>query len=110
MHVVFKYLYRSQRWYFRKLIATGGLFLGIDSSGKIDSSQKSIFLYDKFLSGTLRKRERARVLDEKSIPASKIEVLWAMGDSIHTRFQLGSFLVPTQFLVHTAASKIGPPL
>jgi hypothetical protein len=34
----------------------------------------------KFLSDTLRKK--ALVLDEKSIPAYKIEISWEMGDSI----------------------------
>jgi hypothetical protein len=42
----------------------------------------------QFLCDTLRKKEKAQVLDEKSIRASKIEVLWA------TLF-LGSYLAPT---------------
>jgi hypothetical protein len=53
-------------------------------------------------------RERTHVLDEKSIPASKIEVSWTMDDSIPhsvpTRFLLGSYLVPRPM----NASKIGP--
>jgi hypothetical protein len=73
-------LRQEQRWYFRKLMATGSLFLGIDSSGgidsvmKIDASPESIPPERKFLCGTLRNIEKAHVLDEKSIPASKIEV------------------------------------
>jgi hypothetical protein len=35
-----------------------------------------------FFSDTLRKRERAHATDDKSIPASKIEVSWAISDSI----------------------------
>jgi hypothetical protein len=55
----------------------------------------------KFLSDTLRKKEKAHVLDDKFIPASNIEVSWAMGYSfLHS--------VPTWFLAHTAASKIRP--
>ncbi len=45
-------------------MATISLSLGIDSSGEIDSACMKIFL----------ERERVHVLDEKSIPASKIEV------------------------------------
>jgi len=45
----------------------------------------------KFLSDTPIDRERARVLDEKFIPAYKNEVSWPMGDFIPhlvlTRFQ-----------------------
>jgi hypothetical protein len=44
--------------------------------------QESIPSVRKFISDPLRKRERAHVLDEKSIPASKLEVLWVMGDGI----------------------------
>jgi hypothetical protein len=48
------------------------------------------------ISDTLRKRERAHVLDEKSIPASKIDVSWAMDDSIpHSVF----YSVPTWLLL-----------
>jgi hypothetical protein len=51
------------------------------------------------ISDTLRKRERAHVLDEKSIPASKIEVSWAMDDfvphSVRTQFLPGSYSVPS---------------
>jgi len=36
----------------------------------------------KILSGTGEERERAHVLCAKSIQASKIEVSWAVGDSI----------------------------
>ncbi len=45
---------RRQRWCFRKLFSSGGLFLGIDSSGRIDSDMKLIpcrnrfFLYQNF--------------------------------------------------------------
>ncbi len=42
----------------------------------------------QFLSDTLRKKEKAQVLDEKSIRASNIEILWA------TLF-LGSYSAPT---------------
>ncbi len=42
------------------------------------------------------------VLNEKSIPASKIEVSWAMGALFQTRFLLGSY----RFLA-LAAAKIG---
>jgi hypothetical protein len=70
-------------------MGTGSLFLGIDSSRGIDSamefvsSEESISpFYEKFLSDTLRKRERAHVLDEKSILASKTEVSWAVGNSV----------------------------
>ncbi len=34
------------------------------------------------LSITLRNGERAHVLNEKSIPASKIEVSWALGNGV----------------------------
>jgi hypothetical protein len=52
------------------------------------------------ISYIFRKRERERVLDEKSIPASNIEVSWTTGDSIpHS--------VPTWFLPPKDASKIG---
>jgi hypothetical protein len=46
------------KWYFRKLMANGSLFLGIDSSQERNPPE---------LSGT-------HTLDEKSIPASKTEV------------------------------------
>ncbi len=52
------------------------------------------------IADTNRKKERAHVLDEKSFPASKIEVSWATGDSI-------PHPVPTWFLPPMAASKIG---
>jgi hypothetical protein len=69
----------------RKLMATSSLFLGIDSSGGIVSAMESIPRRNRFF---LLEKERG---DEKSIPASKIEVSWAMGDSIpHS--------VPTWFL------------
>ncbi len=42
----------------------------------------------QFLSDTLRKKEKAQVLDKKSIRASNIEILWA------TLF-FGSYLAPT---------------
>jgi hypothetical protein len=52
-----------------------------------------------FSSYTLRKKEWAHVQDEKSISASKIEVSWAMGDSVpYYRFLLGTYVVPTVFL------------
>jgi hypothetical protein len=61
-------------------------------------------LSENFLVKTLRKGGRAHVIDEKFIPASKIEVSWAMGDSIpHS--------VPTWFLLKVpgpGATKIGP--
>jgi hypothetical protein len=60
------------------------------------------FLFKNSRRYTLRKREKAHVLDEKSIPASKIE-----GNG-HLYSTLGSFLVPTQFLAPMAASKIRP--
>jgi hypothetical protein len=69
-------------------MTTGSFILSVDSLKGLrhgtDSLQESIPLCESFLSDTLRKRERAhvRVLDEKSIPAFKIEVSWAMGDSI----------------------------
>ncbi len=54
----------------------------------------------KFLSDTVIKREKAHLLDEKSILASKIETSWAVGDSIlHS--------VPTRFLAPIAASNTG---
>jgi hypothetical protein len=60
-------------------MSTGSLSLGFDSSGRIDSAVELIsysyrfLLYENlYLGGTLRKRERAHELDEKSIPASKI--------------------------------------
>jgi hypothetical protein len=40
---------------------------------------------------------RTHVLDEKSIPASKIEDSWAMGYSLPSI--CGSYLVPTWFLL-----------
>jgi hypothetical protein len=49
VHVVFKYLSRIQRWYFLKLIATGGLFRGIDSSGGPDSAMELIHRRNWFL-------------------------------------------------------------
>jgi hypothetical protein len=49
VHVVFQYLYRSQRWYFLKLIAPGGLFLGIDSSRGTDSAMELIHRRNWFL-------------------------------------------------------------
>ncbi len=58
----------------------GSLFLGIDSS---QESYTSVY---KFLNDTLGKRERAHVLDEKFIPVFKIEVSWAMGDSVLLSF------------------------
>ncbi len=52
----------------------------------------------KILSVSLRKKERAHVIDKKSIPASKIEVEWAMDDSIPYSvpnwFLLGNYTVP----------------
>ncbi len=52
----------GQRWYFRKLMATGSLFLCIYSSGGIDSAMELIPCQNQFLvyenSDTLRKIER----------------------------------------------------
>jgi hypothetical protein len=44
--------------------------------------KKCYFMGSVFSSYTLRKKEWAHVQDEESIPASKIEVSWAMGDSV----------------------------
>jgi hypothetical protein len=72
--------------------------LSTDSSGGIEfhhgfySSQESMPPECKFLSDPLSKRERAHVRDEKSIPASKTVVSWAMDDSI-------SHSVPSWFLL-----------
>jgi len=95
----------SRRGYFRKVVATGSLFVGIDFSGRMDSAMELIphrnrfflFLYKNFFSDTLRKCDKAHVLDEKSISASKIDVSWAMGFSIHshTRFLLGFDSAPS---------------
>jgi hypothetical protein len=49
---------------------TGSLFLGIDSSGGIDSAME------------LTPRRNRFLLDEKFFTVSKIEVTRAMGDSI----------------------------
>ncbi len=72
------------RCYFSKLMATGSLFLGIESSGGIDSPIELIPRRNRFLlhntHGTLRKK--AKVLDEKTIRVSKAEVSWAFGYSI----------------------------
>ncbi len=60
-------------------------------------------MYEYFLE---REREIAQVLDEKSIPASKIEVSWAMGDSV-------PYSVPTWFLApwqHLKQGLTPPPL
>jgi hypothetical protein len=65
----------------------GSFFLGVDSLEGVDSAMEFIPLpplarinssMRKFLSDTVIKREEAHKLDEKS----KIETLWAMGDSI----------------------------
>jgi hypothetical protein len=61
---------------------------------------------------TLRKllslRERARAnVDEKYIPVSKIDVSWAVVDSL-PHLVPNRFLLPTRFLASLAASKIGP--
>ncbi len=77
-------------------MAIGNLFQGIDSPGEIDSAIELI------------PRRRPHVLDEKSIPASKIEVSWAMADSIPYLVVLGSYLVPSQ--PPKATSKIEPQL
>ncbi len=47
----------------------------------------------------LKKRQRPHVLDEKSIPASKIEVSWAIGDSVLTAPHSVPYLIPTRFLL-----------
>jgi hypothetical protein len=81
-------------------MATGSLFLGINSSGGLDPAC-NCFLTEidsscmQFLCDTLRKKEKAQELDEKSIRASKIEVLWA------TLF-LGSYLAPTLIFLYPA--------
>jgi hypothetical protein len=65
------------------------------------SRRNRILLYENLEVRHLeRERGGAHVLDEKSIPASKIEVSREMGDSI-------PYLVPTWFLSHMAASKMG---
>ncbi len=90
-------------------MAAGSLFLGIDSLRRnwfrrgIDFSQESMPPVRNFLSDSIRKRERAHVLYEKSIPTYKIEVSWAIGGSIS---RPGSYLVSTRFQAPTAASKI----
>ncbi len=73
------------KWYFRKLMATGSLIPGIDSS------QESI---PPKLSDT-------HTLDEKSIPASKLRFHGHWETLFHN-------LVPTRFLCLMAASKIVP--
>jgi hypothetical protein len=82
------------RWYFRKLTATGRVFLGIDSLAGIDSSLEAISPERKFLViCTFGKREKTHILDEKSISSSKTEVSWTMhGDFIPYSF-------PTWFLL-----------
>jgi hypothetical protein len=49
-------------------------------------------------SHTIKKQERAHVLDEKSISASKMEVSWAMGVSIPHSVTIWFLLVTTRFL------------
>jgi hypothetical protein len=61
-------------------MATNCLFLGIDSSGGIVSAMEKIPRRNRFFLKVVHLgKERG---DEKSIPASKIEVSWAMGDSV----------------------------
>jgi hypothetical protein len=63
------------------------------------------FLPYEILSGTFRKRERAHVVqctvDEQSFTASKNEFHGQWATLFRTVFLLGSFLVPTRFLVPT---------
>jgi hypothetical protein len=79
-------------------LPTGSLFLGIDSSGGINSTielipRRNRFLLDKNLYVINLERERGHMFKiKKFIPASKIEVSWAMGNSI-------SYSVPTWFLL-----------
>ncbi len=72
-------------------------------------TQEVIFHGIRVSSHTLRKRERSHVQDEKSIPVSKIEVSWAMGDcilySVPTRYLRGCYSVPSP---HSRFYKKGP--
>jgi hypothetical protein len=71
--------------YFIKLMVTGSLFLCIGSSGGIVSALESIPGRDRVLmceNFQAIHLERRHLLDEKSIPAYKIEVSWEMGDYI----------------------------
>jgi hypothetical protein len=55
----------------------------------IDSLQESIPTVRKLLSDTARAH-----VDEKYIPVSKMDVSWAVGDSIpHTWFIIGSYFL-----------------
>ncbi len=73
-------------------MTTGGLFLGIESAIELIPHVR------KLQSDTLRLRDMSTctVLDEKSIPASKIQVSWAMGDSIPYLVPTRSYLFPAQ--------------
>ncbi len=54
-------------------------------------------------------RERVHVPDEKSIPASKIEVSYRQWTTLFQgQFILGSYLIPIRFLAPMASSKIEP--
>jgi hypothetical protein len=67
-----------------------------------------------FFSDALRKRERAHATDDKSIPASKIEVSWVMGDSIPhpipTLSLLGSYSVLSFYCKRGLQEAVSSPI
>jgi hypothetical protein len=69
-------------------MAAGSLCLGLDSSEEMDSAMKLIPRRNRLLCENFQvihlERERGPMyyVDEKSIPSSKIEISWEMGDSI----------------------------
>ncbi len=84
-------------------MATGSLFQGLNTWEELIPPlnwflvQESILPVLKFPTDTLRKKEKVHVLNEKSIPASKIEVSRSVGDS-------NPHLVPTWFFLGSSDS------
>ncbi len=102
IHQTKKHEFLLQRWFFRKLMASRSLKLGIDSSGRIYSTMELIPRRNRFL--LYKSFKWWHMFKVKSL--FQLLKLWChkqWATLFHTRF----YLVPTWFLSPLADSKKG---